>query len=178
MRLRPIVAMAAVAAAVVALPASASKPVLDGRAHKVLTFKDTTTGPQDHDSDLVTGNTLPACPSSRCAHFYFLYRPAKHVKKGPFSVRISWTIPGQDYDLWVTDNRGDAGSCGAAAGTSEVVVVNHPVAGHTYGIVIDHYRSLPDTITAAASFPAKDKVVAVAPAAVESNVAPVNCGIS
>lgn len=182
MRFRPIIVAAAVAAAAVGLPAHAGRPVLDGKAHKVLTFKDTTKAPQDNDSDLVTSQVSSAskatCTPPRCAQFSFLYRPAKGVKKAPLSVRIAWTVPGQDYDLYIAEDGGVVGECGAPAGTSEVVVIPKPDAGHRYTIIIDHYRSMPDTITATATFPAKDKAASTVPAAANALVFDFDCGLS
>jgi len=184
MRLRSTLAIGAAAALVAALPAHAATKTLDGKKTKVLTFKDTTTAPQDHDTDLptsvVSGSPDKAgCVQPRCGVFSFVYKPAKGVKRGPFSARIAWTVPGQDYDLYVIEDGGVVGQCGAPAGTSEVVVIPTPDAGHKYTIVIDHYRSVPDTITATVSFPAKDKVATTVPGTVDTSVfTGINCGIS
>ena len=104
-------------------------------------------------------------------------KPAKGVRPGPFSVKIAWTIPGQDYDLYVIQNGGDVGHCGASAGTSEVVVIDAPMKGKTYKVVVDQYRAGPDTITGKVAFPATDKVGSTAPSAADDNGLPTNCGL-
>jgi hypothetical protein len=193
MRYRPLLAAASVATLLAVLPAHAAAPkTLDGKKTKVLTFT-ATSAPQDHDSNVVTDvpNGLlkvktpvdrPAdfskCPSGRCLTYSFVYKPAKGVKRAPFSVRVSWTIPGQDYDLYVFQGGGDAGHCGASAGTSEVVVVDSPVPGKTYKVVVDEFRAGPDTVTGKISFPAKDKIGTTAPPQPDSKGLPVNCGLS
>lgn len=179
MRARGPVVIAALAALLAAVPAHAATKTLDGKKTKTLTFKDVISAPQDHDSDFVLGTSdRTQCSTPRCSKFTFVYKPAKGVKRGPFSARISWTFPVEDFDLYVVqDNGGTVGQCGASAGTSEVVVVPQPLPGHRYTIVIDHYRALPDTVTATVSFPAKDKVVTTVPTAAEK-VEPINCGIS
>jgi hypothetical protein len=181
MRIRPLAALAAAAAVAAAVPAHAASPTLDGKKTKVLTFKDTVTAPADNDADYagLTSSDRTQCTPPRCSKFTFLYKPAKGVKKGPFSVRITWSAPAEDYDLYVVqDNAGIVGQCGAAVGTSETVVVPAPAPGHRYTIVVDHYRTVPDTVVATASFPAKDKVATTVPKTVDDNVQTVNCGIS
>jgi hypothetical protein len=90
-------------------------------------------------------------------------------------VKISWTIPGQDYDLYVAENGAIVGQCGASAGTSEVVVIPSPAKGKVYTIVVDEYRALPDSVTGSVTFPAKDSVGNTVP---EPPVIPTNCGLS
>jgi hypothetical protein len=180
MRYRPILAAAAAAALVATMPAhAAGVKTLDGKKVKSLTFKDVVASASDNDADFVTSTgDRTQCSPPRCSKFTFLFKPAKGVKYGAFSARISWTVPVQDYDLYIVqDNAGDVGHCGAAAGTSEVVVISDPVPGHKYTVVIDHYRTVPDTVTATVSFPATDKVVTTVPSSAET-VEPVNCGIS
>ena len=180
MRHRMIVAATAAAALAATLPAHAAAPkTLDGKKVKTLTFKDVVAAPSDNDSDFVTSTgDRTVCAPPRCSKFTFLYKPAKGVKPGPFSARISWTFPVEDYDLYIVqDNAGNIGQCGAAAGTSEVVVITDPVPGHKYTVVIDHYRTVPDTVTATVSFPATDKVATTVPKSAEG-VEPINCGIS
>jgi len=179
MRYRGILAVTAAAALMATVPAHAATPTLDGKKTKVLTYKDNVTAPQDNDKDIASSGDRTNCAPPRCARFTFLYKPAKHVKAGPFSARISWTFPVEDYDLYVVqDNAGDVGHCGAGAGVSEVVVISNPVPGHRYTIVIDHYRALPDTVTATVSFPAKDKVATTVPGNVDGAFEPINCAIS
>ena len=181
MRYRMIVAATVAAALAATMPAHAAGiKTLDGKKVKSLTFKDVVAAPSDNDADFVTSTgDRTVCAPPRCAKFTFLYKPAKGVKTGPFSARISWTFPVEDYDLYIVqDNAGDVGHCGAAAGTSEVVVITDPVPGHKYTVVIDHYRTVPDTVTATVHFPATDKVATTVPQNIDSAEEPVNCGIS
>lgn len=180
MRIRPLVTLAAAAAVAAALPAHAASPTIDGKKTKTLTFKDVVAAPQDNDADYaaLTSTDRTRCTRPRCSKFTFLFKPAKGVKRGPMSVRIAWTAPVEDYDLYVVqDNAGVVGQCGAAAGTSETVVVPTPAPGHRYTVVIDHYRAVPDTVTATVAFPATAKIATTAPGAVD-NLQPTNCGIS
>ena len=191
MRYRLFLAASATAAvAAAALPShAAGTPVLDGKKTKALSFSKTTS-PQTNDYNLVTDFTdlaastpvsrpdMANCPASRCLSYKFVYKPAKGVKAGPFSVKISWTIPGQDYDLYVIQDGGDVGHCGASAGTSEVVDITTPIKGKTYTVVIDQYRAGPDTITGKVAFPATDQVGSTAPSAADDAGLPVNCGLS
>ena len=191
MRTRLLLATGAAAAvAVAALPSQAAgAKVLDGKKTKALTFS-LATSPQDNDPNFVTDITdlaaqtpisrpdMANCPATRCLSYSFVYKPAKGVKPGPFSVKISWTIPGQDYDLYVIQDGGDVGHCGASAGTSEVVDITTPVKGKTYKVVIDEYRAGPDTITGKVAFPATDKVGSTAPSTLDDNGLPTNCGLS
>lgn len=191
MRTRLILAAgAASAVAVAALPSQAAgAKVLDGKKTKALTFS-LAASPQDNDYNLVTDFTdlvaqspvsrpdMGNCPASRCLSYSFVYKPAKGVKPGPFSVKISWTIPGQDYDLYVIQDGGDIGHCGASAGTSEVVEIPAPIKGKTYKVVIDQYRAGPDTITGKVAFPATDHVGSTAPSVADDNGLPLNCGLS
>ncbi|HET7311912.1 MAG TPA: hypothetical protein VFJ17_11375 [Mycobacteriales bacterium] len=181
-------AAAAVAAATVPSQAAGAK-VLDGKKTKSLSFN-LATSPQTNDYNLVTDFTdlaaqtpvsrpdMGNCPATRCLSYSFVYKPAKGVKPGPFSVKISWTIPGQDYDLYVIQDGGDVGHCGASAGTSEVVDIMTPVKGKTYKVVIDQYRAGPDTITGKVAFPATDKVGSTAPSVADDNGLSLNCGLS
>jgi hypothetical protein len=183
MRVRPFLAVAAAAALVATMPAHAKGPsykVLDGKKIKTLSFSDKITTPQDNDKDAASTSSSDRsfCSAPRCSRFTFIYKPAKGVRSGAFSAKITWSYPAEDYDLYIAqDNIGDVGHCGAGAGTSEVVVISNPLPGHRYTVVIDHYRAIPDTVTATVSFPAKDKVATTAPAAAEKFEA-VNCGIS
>jgi hypothetical protein len=191
MRYRMILATGAAAAvAVAAVPSSAAgAKVLDGKKTKTLSFS-LASSPQDNDANLVTDLTdlvasspvsrpdMGSCPASRCLSYKFVYKPAKGVKPGPFSVKIAWTIPGQDYDLYVIQDGGDVGHCGASAGTSEVVDITTPIKGKTYTVVVDQYRAAPDTITGKVAFPATDKVGSSAPSTADDNGLPVNCGLS
>jgi hypothetical protein len=191
MRYRLMLAAGATAAvAAAALPShAAGTPVLDGKKTKALSFK-LASSPQTNDVNLVTdltdlATTTPVsrpdmanCPSTRCLSYSFVYKPAKHVKSGPFSVKIAWTIPGQDYDLYLIENGVEVGHCGASGGTSEVVVLDTPLKGKTYKVVVDEYRAAPDTVTGAVSFPAADKIGTTAPSQFDDNGFPTNCGLS
>jgi hypothetical protein len=187
MRARTTVVLAAAATVVAAVPAHAATPTLDGKKTKVLTFK-ASSSPQDNDTNLVTDVANPGLPvsprpddyakrpASRCLSWSFLYKPAKHVKRGPFTVKITWTIPGQDYDLYVLDAKyGDVGHCGASAGQGEYVLVDAPVPGHKYLVVVDEYRAAPDTVNATVSFPANTFTPA-APVPADAEGFPVACG--
>ena len=191
MRYRPMMALAATAAVIAALPAhAAGVKTLDGKKTKVLTFSGTGS-PQDNDANLIAdqggpnapgSNPRPTdyghCAKSRCLTWSFVYKPAKGVKRGPFSARIDWTLPGQDYDIYVIDKKaGDVGHCGASAGQSEYVTVTTPVPGHTYMIVVDEYRAVPDTVKATVSFPAKH-YAPVAPVPDTVVIVPFACGLS
>lgn len=184
---RPLVAVAAAAAVIAALPAHAGGvKTLDGKKTKALTFA-LKSSPQENDTSLVgdvagfAGQNTPFtrpdyahCPKTRCLSYSFVYKPAKGVKPGPFSVKISWTIPGQDYDLYVIENGGDAGHCGASAGNSETVVVGAPARGKVYTVVVDEYRSAGDTINGSITFPAKDSVTKTTG---DPEQEPVDCGL-
>jgi hypothetical protein len=190
MRARTTIVLAAAAAVLAALPAQAATPTLDGKKTKVLTFKGTAT-PQDNDGNIVAdqggpnapgSNPRPAdyakCSAARCLTWSFVYKPAKGVKRGPFSVKLSWTIPGQDYDLYILDAKyGDVGHCGATVGQAEYVNVDAPVPGHKYLVVVDEFRALPDTVSVTVSFPGVPFKAAtpVAPGTVV--IVPFACGV-
>lgn len=179
MRYRPAMIAATAAAVLAVLPAhAAAVRTLDGKATKSLSFADKITAPQDNDSDFValTATDRTRCSEPRCSKFSFKFAPAKSVKTRTFSVRISWTYPVEDFDLYVVqDNGGTVGKCGAGAGTSEVAVVTG-IPGHTYTVVVDHYRALPDTVNVSVTFPAKDSVKKITgdPTGQE----PIDCGLS
>jgi hypothetical protein len=190
MRVRPLIAAAAVAVIAATIPAQAATPTLDGKKVKTLTFKGTTT-PQSNDVDLVTdvaaAGPMPVrpddymhCPATRCFTWKFLYKPAKGVRSGPVSVKLAWTIPVQDIDLYVFDAKtgGDAGHCGASAGTSETVTIDPATPGHTYYVVADQYRSVPDTVTATVQFPAAKFTPQVSQAPSDAEGFPVACGLT
>ena len=190
MRARNSLVLAAAAALLAALPAHAATPKLDGKKTKVLTFSGSST-PQDNDANLIAdqggpnapgSNPRPGdyakCPTARCLTWSFVYKPAKGVKRGPFSAKLSWNLPGQDYDLYVLDAKyGDVGHCGASAGQAEFVTVDTPVPGHKYLVVVDEYRALPDTVSVTVSFPAVPFKAAtpVAPSTVV--IVPFACGV-
>jgi hypothetical protein len=187
MRLRPFLAVAAAAALVATIPAHAATPTLDGKKTKTLTFTGKST-PQSNDAAIAADQGAPVpntrpndyahCPATRCLTWSFVYKPAKGVRYGPFSVKISWTVPVQDYDIYVIDTKyGQVGSCGAAVGTAEYALVDAPVPGHRYLVVVDEYRAVPDTVTATVSFPAKPFKPLVAGAPDSVSILPFACGI-
>ena len=191
MRYRPMMALAATAALIAAMPAhAAGVKKLDGKKTKVLTFTGQGT-PQDNDANLISdqggpnapgSNPRPTsyghCPKTRCLTFTFLYKPAKGVKPGPFSARSDWTLPGQDYDIYVVDSKGaDLGHCGASAGQSEYVTIANAIPGHKYSVVVDEYRAVPDTVKATVSFPAV-AYKPVAPVPDTLVIVPFACGLA
>jgi hypothetical protein len=179
MRARIPVIVAATAALLAAVPANAATKTLDGKKTKVLTYKDVVSKTQDNDKDIASSSDRTACAAPRCARFTFRYLPAKGVRKGPFSVRIAWTLPVEDYDLYVVqDNAGEVAQCGGGAGTSETAVVDAPVPGHRYTVIVDHFRALPDTVKVTVAFPATAKVATTVPSNLDDKVEPINCGIS
>jgi len=184
MRVRPFLAVAAAAALVATMPAHAKGPsyqTLDGKKTKTLTYTDKVTAPQDNDQDstqLLGGPNRWDCSAPRCAKFTFVYKPAKGVKKAPFSVRIAWTYPVEDYDLYVVPDNGDKpAQCGGGVGTSELVIDTDLFPGHKYTIVIDHYRALPDTVTATVKFPTTETMPTTVPAKADS-LESTNCNLS
>lgn len=178
MRYRPLMAVAAVAAVVATLPAhAAGMKTLDGKKVKSLSFADKITSPQDNDKDIasLSASDRTVCKEPRCSKFNFRFAPAKSVKSRSFSVKISWTIPGQDYDLYVVQARGGTvGQCAAGAGMSETVVVTGALPKHVYTVVVDHYRALPDTVSVSVNFPATDSVTKVSG---DPRGQPVDCGL-
>ena len=191
MRARHTVVLAAAAAVVAALPAHASTPTLDGKKTKVLTFSGSSS-PQDNDGNLVgdqSGQNPPGsnprpddyakCPKARCLTWTFVYKPAKGVKRGPFSAKLTWTAPVEDYDLYILDTKyGDVGHCGASAGTSEFVTVDTPVPGHKYLVVVDQYRAIPDTVKVQVSFPGAAFKPSVPNAPNSVAIFPFACGVA
>lgn len=171
-----LVAVAALAG-IAAVPAHAGgTPKLDGKKVTSLSFTDAATM-QDNDSHLATGAPdFTTCGAPECFRYSFVYKPAKGVAPGPVSVKITWGTPGQDYDLYVYDGSAEAAHCGAAAGTGEVVVIDAPVAKHTYTVIVDNYRSAGDNVKGTVTFPAKDKVPGTIPAV--DNLNPTNCGLA
>jgi hypothetical protein len=179
-----------VALALTVSNAHAAAPTLDGKKVTTLTLT-TSTGVQDHDTDLATdlaknplgpSSDRAVCAAPRCSALTFVYTPAKGVKAAPVGFRISWGTPGDDMDLYVAEvTRGERSTiarCGASGGTSETVVLpaGTLVAGHAYALVADHYRSVNDKVTASVSFPSTVAAKTTVPAAVDA-FGPVNCGM-
>jgi hypothetical protein len=164
--------------------AQAATPTLDGQKVKTLSLT-TSTGTQDHDSDLVTGavktNDRAVCAAPRCSALTFVYKPAKGIR-GDAGFKISWGTPGDDMDLYVAEvTRGERATiahCGGSAGTSETVILpaGTLVPGHTYALVADHYRSASDKVTATVTFPNTFSVKTTVPAAVDA-FGPFNCSM-
>ena len=179
MRPRPMMLVATGLAVALSVPAHAATKTLDGKKTKALSFTDKVTSAQDHDKDFATSSgDRTFCAPPRCAKFSFVYKPAKGVRAGAISAKISWTVPGQDYDLYLAEARGgEVASCGASAGQSEVVTFTNPRPGRTYLLVIDHYRTVPDTVKATVSFPAKDKAPTTVPSQVDGKALFINCGL-
>jgi hypothetical protein len=178
MRYRPLMALAAAATVIATMPAhAAGTKTLDGKKVRSLSFADTIAAPQDNDKDFVavTASDRTQCAEPRCSKFAFRFAPAKGVTSRSFSVKISWTFPVEDYDLYVTQAKGGTvGSCAAGAGMSETVVVNGALPKHVYTVVVDHYRTLPDTVKVSVTFPAKDYVTK---ATGDPGGQPVDCGL-
>ena len=168
--------------------AHAATPTLDGKKVKSLTLV-TSSGTQDHDTDLATDVAKnptgsvdrTQCTAPRCAALTFVYKPARGVK-APIGFAISWTVPGDDMDLYVAEvvhgERSEVAHCGASAGMGESIVLptGTLVPGHTYALVADFYRSAGDKVTAKVAFPATAPAKTTVPAAVDL-VEPVNCGL-
>ncbi len=167
--------------------AHAATPVLDGKKVKVMTLK-AAGGAQDHDVDQVTelakdplgsGADRTQCVMPRCAALTFVYKPAKGVR-APIGFAMSWTVPVDDMDLYVAEvvkgERTEVAHCAAGVGTSEKVVLPFGtlVAGHTYALVADFYRSVNDNVTASVSFPSTVAVKTSVPATVD-NLESINC---
>ena len=144
--------------------AQAATASLDGKKVKKLTAT-FSPGAQDNDPDFVLDSVKPkdrvACDTSRCGTLPFVYKPAKGVK-GDLVFTITWTVPGQDFDLYVVEyakdgSRSQLATCGSFAGTSEKVVVPSTdlKPGKKYGLLVDYYRTAgTDKVTGTVEFPA------------------------
>lgn len=164
--------------------AQAATPVLDGKKVKTLTLKSTPTA-QDNDADLVTGLVdgpeRVACSAPRCARLPFVFKPAKGVK-GDLAFTTSWTVPGEDMDLYVAQILKDGSAtevahCGASAGTKETLVLPASTfkAGKTYALIVDFYRTTGQSVTSTVTFPSSAKAPATLPA--DSDALGANCGL-
>ena len=163
-------------------------PVLDG---KKVTSITTTFSPaaQDNDADLVTGQAPGSavnrddCKDARCGRLNFMFKPAKGVK-GNLKFTINWTIPVEDFDLYVAEvakdgSASDIGHCGGSAGVSEQVNLDSSAfkTGKTYVLIADYYRATGgDKVTATVAFPAASTVKTTIPGTVDG-LEPVNCGL-
>jgi hypothetical protein len=161
-------------------------PVLDG---KKVTSITTTFSPaaQDHDGDLVTDQVAKTnrddCKDARCGRLNFMFKPAKGVK-GNLKFTINWTVPVEDFDLYVAEvakdgSASDIGHCGGSAGTSEQVNLDSSAfkTGKTYVLIADYYRATgSDKVTATVAFPAASTAKTTIPATVDG-LEPVNCGL-
>lgn len=163
-------------------------PVLDGKKTTMLTTT-FSPGAQDHDSSLATeqapGGAVNRddCKDPRCGRLTFTYQPAKGVK-GNLKFTINWSVPGEDFDLYVAEvgkdgSSSDIGHCGASAGTSEQVDLDSSSlkAGKTYVLIADFYRATGgDKVTATVAFPADSTLKTTVPATADK-VGSVNCGL-
>ena len=166
--------------------AQAATPTLDGKKVKTLSAS-FTPAPQDNDAAAATDQApgaaeRVACAAPRCGRVPFVYKPAKGVKGG-VSFKISWSLPGEDMDLYVAEIAKDGSasliaSCGASAGTSEQLLVDSSAfkSGKTYALVADFYRATGRSVTATVSLPGAVNNKSTAPAAID-DVLPTNCGL-
>ena len=185
MKTRLIAAAGLAGALALALPsAQAGTAVLDGKKVQKLTLEASPTA-QSNDKDLasLSGPERVACTAPRCARLPFVYKPAKGVT-GNLAFVASWSIPAEDYDLYVAELAKDGSAseiahCGAAAGTSEKIELAPDAfkAGKTYALIIDFYRSSgTQKVTGTVSFPGSAGVKSTVPAAVDSQQ-PINCSL-
>jgi hypothetical protein len=159
MRARLVLTLgAAVAVAAASLPAEAAPPTLDGKKVRKIT-KTAPGGVQDHDQDNLSLDPQyrTQCAMPRCYRLDFIYKPAKNVK-GNILLKITWTNPASDFDLYFSDEKkAERAHCGGAAGLGEMLVVRTSglKAGRKYTLVADFFRSVNDTVTATVEFPTK-----------------------
>ena len=182
MRARHILTIgAAVLVAATALPSEAGAPVLDGKKVKKIT-KVVKPQTQDNDADNVTAITAASAPNRancappRCTRVDFVYQPAKGVK-GNVLLKVTWTNPASDFDLYFADERkNDKAHCGGFGGLGEALVIRGSSlkVGRKYTLVVDHFRAVEDTITATVEFPTKRAAATTVPADVDGLMA-TNC---
>ena len=159
-------------------------PQLDGKARKTLTA---TFSPkaQDNDKDVASTADKTECSDARCGRLPFVFKPARGVR-GNLSLKISWTLPGEDFDLYLAEIAKDGSyselaNCGTFGGTSERIVVagSDLKPGHKYALVADFFRATgADKVTGTVSFPSTDTIKKVVPASAEKGAGiNVNCGL-
>ena len=187
MRTRLVLVPALVAGLALSLTSASAAPTktLDGKKVKSITWKANAPA-QDNDPDLVLGllgDDRINCPETRCAHFPFVFAPAKGVKAAGLLFTITWTAPVEDFDLYVTSvekdgSYTDIGHCGASFGTSEKVYLSRAnfKPGKKYALVANFYRTAGSTITGRVDFPGANTVATTLPAAVDDNQK-TNCGL-
>lgn len=187
MKLRLLTAAALVGALAFSVAgAEAGTAVLDGKKVKTLTMVSTPTA-QDNDADFVTGQTggpeRVACAAPRCARLPFVFKPAKGVK-GNLAFTIQWSLPVEDYDLYVAEIAKDGSAsqietCGTFAGTSEKVELSSDTfkSGKTYALIVDFYRVTgAQKVTSTVSFPGSAGIKSTVPAQVD-DLQTTNCGL-
>ena len=186
MKLRLLTATAVAGVCALTLSsAQAATPVLDGKKVKALTAE-TTPAAQDNDTVLVddlNGVERVSCAPPKCSRLPFVFKPAKGVK-GSLAFTITWSLPGEDYDLYVAEIAKDGtatqlATCGATAGTSEKVELPMDAfkPGKTYALITYNFRSSGTSkVTSKVSFPGSAPVKETVPAAVNDLVF-VNCGL-
>ena len=187
--LRPVVGVALLASLAVAHSGAqaATPPTLDGKKVKTLTA---TFSPkqQDNDADIasITSSDRTECAATRCGRLPFVFKPAKGVK-GNVAFTINWSVPGQDFDLYVAEIAKDGSysqleSCGTFAGTSEKIQLpgSDFKPGKKYALVADYYRATgTDKLTATVAFPGDAHIATTVPAAAEDGSGfKVDCGLS
>ena len=166
---------------------AAGTPTLDGKKTKTLSTTFTPT-PQSHDSDLITDQVKSStdrtmCTAPRCGWMPFVFKPAKGVKGG-MAFTITWSVPGEDIDLYVAEvakdgsSGGEVAHCGASAGTSERIQLSSSdfKAGKKYALIADFYRSTGGKVTATIAFPGTTSIKTTAPSTVDGAL-PINCGL-
>ena len=186
MKTRLVSAAALVGALAVSLSGAqaAATPVLDGK--KVTTLSvEATPAAQSNDKDLasIDGPERVACSAPRCVRLPFVYKPAKGVK-GNLAFSATWSVPAEDYDLYVAEIAKDGSAteiahCGATVGTSEKIQLGTDAfkPGKTYALIIDFYRaSGSQKVTGKVSFPGSADLKTPVPAAVDE-LQPTNCGL-
>ena len=186
MKNRLIAAAGLAGALVVALPsAQAGTAVLDGKKVTTLTMESTPTA-QTHDETFVTelpgGPERVSCTGTRCARLPFVFKPAKGVT-GNLAFTIAWSVPVEDYDLYVAEIAKDGSAteiahCGTSGGTTEKLELGSDAfkSGKTYALIVDFYRSVGQKVTSKISFPGSAGIKQTVPAAVDS-LQPTNCGL-
>ena len=185
MRLRLAAVGAASGLALSVSGAHAATPVLDGKKVTVLKAE-TTAATQDNETALkddVAGVERVSCAMPKCSRLPFVFKPAKGVK-GNVAFTVTWTLPVEDYDLYVAeiDKDGTASqiaTCGATVGTSERVELPSDTfkPGKTYALITYNFRSTgQQKVTSTVSFPGSAGIKATVPAAADSLVN-ANCGL-
>lgn len=186
MKIRLAAATAVIGALALSMSgAQAAAPVLDGKKVKVLTIK-ANGGLQDHDSNQVTGLLSSSaetidCAAPDCTRLTFVYKPAKGAKGG-LLFSMTWGNVLSDFDLYVGEvgKRGttEIANCATAGPPSEKVYL--PAAslksGHTYAMVIYHFRSVNDVANAKVEMGVPDSIKTTLPRQADEK-ADLNCAL-